>query len=147
MIPTPALNIRLANWKAEVGLAVRLITDITTSRQYVLVRCKGEYVCEEDIPGIAEKVRELQPSPTTVLIDLSELESIRDADLGMLWLRSMEARAHGWKIAFVRLPKHLQGLLNKCGMGELVPAYESESSAFAVLEPASKLRLARRAAS
>ena len=124
---------------------MRLITDISTNRNYVLVRCKGQYVCEEDIGGIAEKVRELQRAPTTVLIDLSELESIRDADLGMLWLRSMEARARGWKIAFVRLPKHLQVLLSSRGMGELVPAYESEAHVFGALEPSSKIRAARAA--
>ncbi len=126
---------------------MRLITDITTNRQYVLVRCKGEYVCEQDISGIAEKVRELQPKATTVLIDLSELESIRDADLGMLWLRSMEAQAHGWKIAFVRLPKHLQVLLNQRGMGELVPVYESETHVFAAVERGPKIRTSRAAAS
>lgn len=123
---------------------MRLITDITTNPDYVLVRCKGQYLSEEDIASIAEKVCELQPAPITVLVDLSGLESLHGTDLGMLWLRAMEARARGWKIAFVRMPEHLQVLLNSCGMGDLVTAYESEASAFG--HPG-KLRAARRAAS
>ena len=126
---------------------MRLITDITTNAGYVLVSCKGSYVCEEDIGSIAEKVREVQPKPTMVLIDLSQLESIRDTDLSLLWLRSMEAKAHGWKIAFVRMPEHLQEVLDSCGMGDLIPAYESEADAFGVVELSSKHRMARRAAS
>jgi hypothetical protein len=126
---------------------VRLITDITTNGSYVLVRCKGSYVCEEDIRGIAEKVSEVQLKPTTVLIDLSELQSIRDTDLSMLWLRSMEAKAHGWEIAFVRMPKHLQTFLSSRGMGELVPSYQNEASALGIFETPSRQRMARRAAS
>ena len=125
---------------------MRLITDITTNPDYVLVSCKGRYVCGEDIASIAEKVCEVQRKPTTVLIDLSELESIRDTDLSLLWLRSMEAKAHGWRIAFVRMPEHLQEMLDSCGMGELFPTYEDEAGAFLV-GTTSRQRMARRAAS
>jgi anti-anti-sigma regulatory factor len=79
--------------------------------------------------SVARNVMVLHPSPTLVLIDLSEIESIQNAHVGLLWLRYMEAHALGWKLAFVRTPDHLQELIRHCGLEESLPTFGSETHA------------------
>ena len=115
---------------------MRLITDITAASDHVLIRCKGRLICEEDIESVSRNVLELQPHPTVVLIDLSQIESIRDADLGVLWLRFMEAQARGWKLGLLHVPPHLQLILN-CGLEQTLPAFKNASAALSALQPRS----------
>lgn len=86
---------------------MRLIADITTTPDYISIRCKGRFICEEDMESVARNVIALHPAPTLVLVDLSRLDSIHDTHIGLLWLRYMEANARGWRLAFVRMPSHL----------------------------------------
>ncbi len=108
---------------------MRLIADITTNADYISIRCKGRFVCDEDMESVARSVISLHPSPTLVLVDLSQIDSIHDTHVGLLWLRYMEASARGWKLAFVRTPDHLHALIRDCGLQDSLPSFESESHA------------------
>lgn len=112
---------------------MRLITDIIAAPDHVLIRCKGRLICDEDIESVSRNVLAMQPHPTVVLVDLSQVESIRDADLGVLWLRFMEAQARGWKVGLIRVPQHLRSILN-CGLDQMLPAFKSESVAISALQ-------------
>jgi len=122
-----------------------LITEVTWNPRYILVRCQGRCLCRQHLEPIAVRVRERKAEPTAILIDLSKLESIRSADVAMLWVRLMEAKAGGWQIAFVRLPRHLRLFLANCGLGEVLPNYRTESAASLALTEDSELRLPRAA--
>jgi anti-anti-sigma regulatory factor len=108
---------------------VELIADIATTPAYVTVRCKGRFLCDEDMESVARNIVALHPTPTLVLVDLSQLECIPITQVGILWLRYMEANARGWKLAFVRMPDHLNTLLRDCGLEDSIPAFESETQA------------------
>ena len=108
---------------------MRLIADISTHSDYISIRCKGRFLCDEDMESVARNVVALHPTPTLVLVDLSQLDSIHNTHVGLLWLRYMEANARGWKLAFVRMPDHLYALLRDCGLEDSLPAFESETHA------------------
>jgi hypothetical protein len=80
---------------------------------YIVVRCRGRIVFGNEVDEIAQRVRALDPSKHCVIVDLSMLDELRSGNLGLLWLKYVEAKAAGWRIAFVHLPEGLIGLLSR----------------------------------
>lgn len=124
---------------------MRLIADITTHPDYVSIHCKGRFICDEDMESVARSVKAIHPDPTLVLVDLSQIESVRDAHIGLLWLRYMEVNARGWKMAFVRMPDHLRTLLSNCGLEDSLPTFDSEAHAMRSLTTTLQAHRARAA--
>lgn len=112
---------------------MRLVTDIKTHSNYVVVRCKGRLLADDDMENVARNILLMRSAPTVVLVDVSQVEAIRSARLSLLWLRFMEANASGWKLALLRTPDHLTALLQSCGLQDAIPSFESEEQAIRAL--------------
>jgi len=119
---------------------VRLMADIKTYSDHVVVRCKGRLLAEEDMESVARNVVLMRSTPTFVLVDVSQVEAIRSANLAGLWLRFMQANAIGWKLALVRVPDHLAALLRNCGLEDAIPAFDSEDQALQALNTPAVMR-------
>jgi hypothetical protein len=108
---------------------MRLSADVTISGGTVTLRCKGQILYGDEVDRIAEEVRKTNPASHRVIVDLSGVEELRSGDLGMLWLKYMEALGHGWRIAFVNLPAHIDALLKQHSVDEAFEIYLDEGQA------------------
>lgn len=111
-----------------------LQADISRIQLCVLVRCRGKIYFGNEVSDIGKRVKEADPGHQRVIVDVSELDELRTGDLGMLWLRYMEARARGWRIAFVKLPIGLQAMLQLHSVGDAFEVYRTETDAVAALQ-------------
>ena len=108
---------------------MRLRAEVSSSYGNIVLRCSGKIIYGSEVDEIAQEVLKLKPVSRRVIIDLREVAELRSGDLGMLWLRYMEARAHGWQLAFVNLPPVIRELLERHCVDEAFEIYDTPQQA------------------